>query len=166
MGDTSQVIEAVIFPQKDGQESAVPNADAKISVLKNITSFKKFQKTVENKVFHLGKAIISEQTNPSYNNIYNIGAGDKNTKTDFIFDLLKIRITNLENEISKNDAIIDHLTNQLFTSKIISHHHKKNLLEDDDNMTLTRAEHPVIKLVPRVIREGMLSEKWLLLETH
>ena len=139
LGDTSQVVEAVILPQKGGQESAVPDlgnitkADAKISVLKNIASFKKLQKTVEKKVFHLDKAIISQQTNPNNNNIYNTGAGDKNTKSDFIFDLLKRRITNLENEISKNDAIIGHLTIQLFTSKIISHNHKKNLQEDDDN---------------------------------
>ena len=39
----------------------------------------------------------------------------------FIFDILKRCITNLENEISKKDAMIDHLTSHLFTSKIISH---------------------------------------------
>ena len=39
----------------------------------------------------------------------------------FIFDILKRCITNLENEISKKDTMIDHLTTHLFTSKIISH---------------------------------------------
>ena len=39
----------------------------------------------------------------------------------FIFDILKRRITNLENDISKKDAMIDHLTSHLFTSPIISH---------------------------------------------
>ena len=45
----------------------------------------------------------------------------------FIFDILKRRITNIEKEICKKDAMIDHLTSHLFTSKIISHNDQKNL---------------------------------------
>ena len=33
-------------------------------------------------------------------------------------------------------------------------------------VTLTRKEHPLIKLVPWVITKGLISDEWLLLETH
>ena len=52
--------------------------------------------------------------------------------SNYLF-LLKNGIANWENEISKKDAIIDHLTNQLFTSRNVSHNNKKNLQKDDDN---------------------------------
>ena len=87
--DSSQVMEVVISPKEvHGQESAVPNTgnstklDAVISVVKDITSFKKFQKMVEKKLFDLEKTIISQQTNPN-NHIYNIGDSDENTNFDF-----------------------------------------------------------------------------------
>lgn len=51
------------------------------SVVKDITSFKKFQKTVKKKLFDLEKTIISEKTNPN-NHIY-IGDSDENTNFDF-----------------------------------------------------------------------------------
>ena len=74
-GDTSQVMEAVNFPQEVAwQESAAPDAgnctelDAKSSVLKDIILFK-LQKMVEKLLFDLKKAIISQQTNPNNNGI-------------------------------------------------------------------------------------------------
>ena len=33
-------------------------------------------------------------------------------------------------------------------------------------VTLTRKEHSLIKLVSRVITNGLISDEWLLLETH
>ena len=60
LGNTSQVMEVVIWKmdknQEDGQGLAVPDvsniteSDAEISVLKDITPFKKFQKAFEKKV--------------------------------------------------------------------------------------------------------------------
>ena len=76
---------------------AVPDAanstesDAKSSVLKDITSFKNFNKTVEKKLSDLEKVIIFQQK--SLNSIiYNVGTDDENGKSDFIFDLIKNRI--------------------------------------------------------------------------
>ena len=123
------------------------------SVLKDITSFKKFQKTVEKKLFNLEKSAIFQQTNP---NIYKVGAGHENGKSDFIFDLLKECITSLENKVSKKVAIIDHLTSQ--SPRTIKRIYQR--------MTLTRTKYPVIKLVSRVITKGIICKKWLLLETH
>ena len=77
--------------------------------------------------------MILQQAIPNSSNICNNETGNENGKSDFIFNLLKNRIANLENEISKKDAIIDHLTNQLFTSKNVSHNNKKNLQKDDDH---------------------------------
>ena len=76
------------------------------------------------------RALILKQTIPNSSNICNNETGNENGKSDFIFNLLKNRIANLENEISKKDAIIDHLTNKLFN---VSHNNKKNLQKDDDN---------------------------------
>ena len=58
---------------------------------------------------------------------------NRNGKSDFILNLLKIRITNLENEILKKDAIIDYLTIQLFASKNNSLNDKTNLQKDNTN---------------------------------
>ena len=99
-------------------------------VMKDVSSLKNFQSTVEKKVFDLERALILQQTIPNSSNIRNNETGNENGKSDFIFNLLKNRIANLEDEISKNDAIIDHLTNQLFN---VSHNNKKNLQKDDDN---------------------------------
>ena len=76
------------------------------------------------------RALILQQTIPNSSNICNNQTGDENGKSDFIFNLLKNRIANLEDGISKRDAIIDHLTNQLFNA---SHNDKKSLQKDDDN---------------------------------
>ena len=99
-------------------------------VMKDISSLKNFQKTVEKKRFDLDRALILQQTIPNSSNICNNETGNENAKSDFIFNLLKNRIANLEDEISKKDAIIDHLTNKLFN---VSHNNKKNLQKDDDN---------------------------------
>ena len=80
--------------------------------------------------FDLDRALILQQTIPNSSNICNNETGNENGKSDFIFNLLKNRIANLEDEISKKDAITDHLTNQLFN---VFHNNKKNLQKDDDN---------------------------------
>ena len=54
-------------------------------------------------------------------------------RTLIFFDSLKKRITKLENGISKKDETIDHLTSQLFTSKVIYHNDKNDLQKNDDN---------------------------------
>ena len=89
------------------------------------------------KLYELEKAlIISQQTNPN-SSIGNVGTGDKNCncngKSDFILNLLKSRITNLENDILKKDAIIDYLTKQLFASKSKSFNDKTSLQKDNTN---------------------------------
>ena len=101
--------------------------------MKDISSLKNFQSTVEKKIFDLERALILQQTIPNSSNICNNETGNENGRSDFIFNLIKNGITNSENEISKKDAIIDHLTNQLFTSRNVSHNNKKNLQKNDDN---------------------------------
>ena len=98
-----------------------------ISVLiKEIDSLKLFQETVEKKLFDLEKIVVSQQRNSGDSTFYNNEPGDKNDgKSDFIFNLLKNRIISLENEISRKDAIIDHLAKQLFSSNNMSHANKK-----------------------------------------
>ena len=64
------------------------------------TFFKLFQKTVEKKLFDLEKILVSQQRNSGHSTFYNNEPGDKNdSKSDFIFNLLKNRIISLENEI-------------------------------------------------------------------
>ena len=101
--------------------------------MKDISSLKNFQSTVEKKLLDLERALILQQTIPNSSNIRNNETGNENGKSGFIFNLLKYRIANLENEISKKDPIIDHLTDQLFTSRNASHNNKNNLQKDDDN---------------------------------
>ena len=87
---------------------------------------KLFHETVENKLFDLEKIVVSKQRNSGDSTFYNNEPGDKDDgNSDFIFNLLKNRIISLENEISRKDAIIDHLTKQLFSSNNMSHTNKK-----------------------------------------
>ena len=111
--------------------------DPRDAVRRDITSLKSFQETASKKLYELEKAlIISQQTNPN-SSICNVGTGDKNCncncKSDFILNLLKSRITNLENEIFKKDVIIDYLTKQLCASKSNSLNDKANLQKDNTN---------------------------------
>ena len=80
--------------------------------------------------------IISQETSPN-SSIGNVGTGDENCncndKSDFILNLLKSRITDLENKILKKDAIIDYLTKELFASKSNSLNDKTNLQKDNTN---------------------------------
>ena len=107
------------------------------AIRKDITSLKRFQETVAKKLYELGKALlISQETNPN-SSIGDVGSGDENCncngKSDFTLNLLKRRMTNLENEILKKDAIIDYLTKQLFASKSNSLNDKTNLQKDNTN---------------------------------
>ena len=136
-----QTGETVSSPQEENaqQEIAVNDTSSNTElgamglVMKDISSLKNFQSTVEKKLFDLERALILQQTIPNSSNTCNNETVNKNGKSDFIFNLLKNRIANLENEISKKDAIIDPLTNQLFTSRNVSHNNKKNLQNGDDN---------------------------------
>ena len=132
------------------------------AVQNGTTSWKSFQETVAKKLYELEKAlIISQQTNPN-SSIGNVGTGDENCncsdKSYFILNLPKSRITNLENEILKKDAIINYLTKQLFTSKAtlstIKPIYKKVTL-----MKPTRIKQPMIKLVPRAMMEIIVNAK-------
>ena len=72
---------------------------------KGYNLIKKFSETGAKKLYELEKAlIISQQTNPN-SSIGNVGTADENCncngKSDFILNLLKSHITNLENEIWK-----------------------------------------------------------------
>ena len=107
------------------------------AVRKDITSLKSFQETVAKKLYEQEEALItSQQTNPN-GSIGNIGTGDENCncngKSDFILNLLKSPITNLENEILKKDAIIDYLTKHLLASKSNSLNDETNLQKDNTN---------------------------------
>ena len=109
------------------------------AIRKNITSLKRFQETVAKKLYELEKALlISQETNPN-SSIGDVGSGDENCncngKLDFTLNLLKRRMTNLENEILKKDATIDYLTKQLFASKSNSLNDKTNLQKDNTNKT-------------------------------
>ena len=107
------------------------------AVRKDITSLKSFQETVARKLHELEKALIISQETNSNSSIGNVGNGDENcnytSKSDFTLNLLKSRITNLENEMLKKDAIIDYLPKELFGSKSNSLNDKTNLQKDNTN---------------------------------
>ena len=131
--DFEQGFEGIqIIPEEDTSQKYVHqtmvNKDTEnVSVLKKeIDSLKLFQQTVEKKLFDLEKIVVSQQRNSGDSTFYNNEPGDKNHgKSNFIFNLLKNRIISLENEISRKDAIIDHLAKQLFSSNNMSHANKK-----------------------------------------
>ena len=76
--------------------------------------------------------MISHQTTPSNNSVCNSGTGDENGTSDFILNILKNGITKLENEISRENAIIDHLMSQLLLSKNASHTDNSDSKKNDD----------------------------------
>ena len=76
-------------------------------IFKELQSFKDFQPSVENKLMKMEEAIISNCR--CHSQTHRIGdKGDVTPRP--ITDLLKNRITALENELSKKDAIIAYLT--------------------------------------------------------
>ena len=113
------------------EESVTPEPDnnketeTMLSVLKYLNSLKSLQETVEKKLVDLEKALISNQTIHSNSSVCNSGIGDENGTSDFTLNILKNHMTNLENEISKKDAIIDYLMSQLSISKSASHNNSK-----------------------------------------
>ena len=113
------------------EESVTPEPDnnketeTMLSVLKYLNSLKSLQETVEKKLVDLEKALISNQTIHSNSSVCNSGIGDENGTSDFTLNILKNHMTNLENEISKTDAIIDYLMSQLSISKSASHNNSK-----------------------------------------
>ena len=139
------------------QESVTPDADnnketeTMLSVLKDLDSLKSFQETVEKRLFDLEKALISNKTTPS-NSIYNNGTGDENGTSDFILNTLKKRITNLENEISEKDAIIEHLMSQLLLSKNASHNDNSDDKKKNDNFNNKRKSS--------YTKQDSAKEKW------
>ena len=121
--EETQIIPEEATSQKSAVHQTVENKDTEnFSVLKKeIDSLKFFQETVEKKLFDLEKIVVSQQRNSGDSTFYNNEPGDKNDgNSDFIFNLLKNRIISLENEISRKDAIVDHLTKHLFSSNNMS----------------------------------------------
>ena len=119
-GDGEVVHGSTVSESNNNIEQGPMNA-----VRKDITSLKCFQEPVAKKLSELEEAlIIFQQINPN-SSIGSVGTGDENCncndKSDFVLNLLKSRITNLENEILKIDAIIDYLAKQIFASKSTSH---------------------------------------------
>ena len=126
--EETQIIPEEGTRQKSAVHQTMENKDTEnVSFLKKeIDSLKLFQQTVEKKLFDLEKIVVSQQRNSGDSTFYNNEPGDKNDgKSNFIFNLLKNSIISLENEISRKDAIIDHLTKQLFSSNNMSHANKK-----------------------------------------
>ena len=106
------------------------------------------------------RAFILQQTIPRSSNICNNETGNENGKSDFIFNLLKNRIANLEDEISKTDAITDHLTiNYLMFPITIKRIYKRMTIIMEKIVNLL-----MIRLVPRAMVKGMIRRKLLLLE--
>ena len=95
--------EAVSSPQEENaqQEIAVNDTSSNTEsgamglVMKDISSLKNFQSTVEKKLFDLERALILQQTIPNSSNICNNETGNENGKSDFIFNLLKNQIAKM-----------------------------------------------------------------------
>ena len=95
--------EAVSSPQEENaqQEIAVNDTSSNTEsgamglVMKDISSLKNFQSTVEEKRFDLERALILQQTIPNSSNICNNETGNENGKSDFIFNLLKNQIAKM-----------------------------------------------------------------------
>ena len=134
--EETQVVQEEDTHQNNTDQSIVNNDLVSVSIFnKEITSFKIFQETVEMKLSELEKALNSRKINSGDTIIDNNESGDESDgKSDFMFKLLKNRITTLENEISKKDAIIAHLTQQLFLTNSTSHTNKKAVKTNENKI--------------------------------
>ena len=104
LDETSQASPQTINSQSSYYEDKRIN-----DIFKELQSFKDFKWSVDNKLMKMEEAIISNCRCHSQTQ----KIGDEGDATPpFVIDLLKNRITALENELSKKDTIIDYLTKQ------------------------------------------------------
>ena len=99
--------------EQSTQEDTNVNHD---NILNEIKSFKKFQAEVEGKLCLLEDTIIAGKEAKEITN----------DSSGFIANVLKDRISSLENELKSKDAIIEYLTKQLLSSNS-----KKSQMKND-----------------------------------
>ena len=102
-------MEETNLEEKSRQEDISSTQSDKI--LNEIKNFKKFQADVQNKLSLLKDAIISGKYS------FKEDTSDNNTSR-FAINILKGRISSLEDEVKSKDAIIAFLTQQLLSSKL------------------------------------------------
>ena len=109
--------ENIILEETNLEQSTQEDTDVNHdNILHEIRSFKKFQAEVESKLCLLDNTIIT-------------GKGVKeitNDSSGFIVNVLKDRISSLENELKSKDAITEYLTKQLLSSNS-----KKSQMKND-----------------------------------
>ena len=103
--------------------------------------FEKFAGNSRKKLFNLEKAVISNQTTPSNNTLCNSETGDENGTSDFRLNISKNCITNLENEISKKNSVIDHLMSLLLLSKNAYHNNNSDSEKNDDFNNMSKSSY-------------------------
>ena len=103
------LLEETNLEEKSRQEDISSTQSDKI--LNEIKNFKKFQADVQNKLSLLEDAIISGKYS------FKEDTSDNNTLR-FAINILKDRISSLEDEVKSKDAIIAFLTQQLLSSKL------------------------------------------------
>ena len=103
------ILEETNLEEKSRQEDISSTQSDKI--LNEIKNFKKFQADVQNKLSLLEDAIISGKYS------FKEDTSDNNTSR-FAINILKDRISSLEDEVKSKDAIIAFLTQQLLSSKL------------------------------------------------
>ena len=103
------ILEETNLEEKSRQEDISSTQSDKI--LNEIKNFKKFQADVQNKLSLLEDAIISGKYS------FKEDTSDNNTSR-FAINILKDRISSLEDEVKPKDAIIAFLTQQLLSSKL------------------------------------------------
>ena len=99
--------------EQSTQEDTNVNHD---NILNQIKSFKKFQAEVESKLCLLEDTIIAGKEAKEITN----------DSSEFIVNVLKDRISSLQNELKSKDAIIEYLTKQLSSSNS-----KKSQIKND-----------------------------------
>ena len=103
------ILEETNLEEKSRQEDISSTQSDKI--LNEIKNFKKFQADVQNKLSLLEDAIISGKYS------FKEDTSDNNTSR-FAINILKDRISSLEDEVKSKDAIIAFLTQQRLSSKL------------------------------------------------
>ena len=126
---TENIILEEINLEQSIQEDTKLNHD---NILNEIKSFKKIQVEVESKLYLLEDTIIAGK---EAKEIINDSSG-------FIVNVLKDRISSLENELKSKDAIIEYQTKQLLSSNS-----KKSQMKND-KCNLNETFNPLTANVP------------------
>ena len=98
-------------------------------IFKELQSFKDFQSSVGNKPMKMEESIISNCS--CYWQTQKIG-DESDATARFVTDFLENRITALENELSRKDAIIDYLSKQLVISANKNSHINNNIIASNN----------------------------------